>query len=111
MVHSNQWLAQREGERFGVGDADQQCASEAWTIGDGDGVEVAEGDCGLSERGANNGNDVAQVFAGGELGDDPAKLGVGRDLRGDYIGQRLASVADNGRGGLVAGAFNPENQP
>ena len=72
-----------EGQGLGVGDADEQRAGEAGAGGDGDGVEIGEGDAGLGQRGADDGNDGAQVLAAGQLGHDAAVAGVGGDLRGD----------------------------
>src|SRR5712671_1821896 len=73
VVDGDQRLVEAEGEGFGVGDADQQCAGETGAFGDGNGVEVGEGDwmaggsAGAGHRLADDGNDVAEVFAGGEL--------------------------------------------
>ena len=75
-----------EGEGFGVGDTDEECARETGTAGDGDGVEVIKGDVGLGQGGANNGNDGAEMLAGGQLGDDAAVTGVGGDLRRNHGG-------------------------
>jgi len=40
---------------FGVGDANEERSGEAGTAGDGDGVEVGEGDVGLGQGGAHDG--------------------------------------------------------
>ena len=100
----------REGEGLGVGDADQQRSGEAGAGGDGDGVEIGEGDVGLSERGADDGNDGAEMLAAGQLGNDAAVAGVGGDLRGDDGGERARAALDDGRGGLVAGGFDAEDE-
>ncbi len=70
-----------EGESLGVGDANEQRAGQAWTGGDGDGIEVVEGDAGLLDGGADHGNDGAKMFAAGQFGDYSAIAGVGCDLR------------------------------
>src|SRR3981189_3450135 len=44
VVDGDQRLIEAEGEGFGVGDTDQQCACEAGAFGDGNGVQVGEGD-------------------------------------------------------------------
>jgi len=49
--------------------------------------------------------DGAEVLAGGQFGDYAAVVGVD-ELRGDYVGEGFATVADYGSGGLVAGAFD-----
>ena len=91
VIDGDQGLIEAEGEGFGVGDADQQCASEAGAFGDGNGVEVGEGDwiAGRSASArhgfADDGNDVAEVLAGGEFRDDAAVVCVERHLRGDDV--------------------------
>ena len=99
-----------EGEGLGVGDADEQRPGEAGTGGDGDGVEIGEGDAGLGQRGADDGNDGAEMLAAGQLGNDAAVAGVGGDLRGDGGGKRARAALDDGRGGLVAGGFDAEDE-
>jgi len=58
---------------------------------------------------ADDGDDGAKVFAGGELGDDAAVVAVD-ELRGDDVREDLVAIADDGRRGLVAGAFNTEDE-
>jgi len=57
MVDGDERQTLCEGEGFGVGDADEQCSGQAGTGGDGDGVEIGEGDVGLGQRGADDGDD------------------------------------------------------
>ena len=99
-----------EGESFGVGDADQQRSGEAGTVGYGDGVEVGEGDAGLGESGADDGDDGAEMLAGGQLGDDAAVTGMGGDLGGDDGGERAGAALDDGGGSLVARGFDGEDE-
>ena len=58
---------------------------------------------------ADDGNNGAEVFAGGQLGDDAAVVGVD-ELRGDDIGEDFGAVAYDRSGGLVAGAFDAEDE-
>ena len=99
-----------EGERLGVGDADEQRSGESGAGGDGDGVEIGEGDAGLGQRGADHGNDGAKMLAAGQLRHHAAVARVGRDLRGDDGGKRARAALDDGRGGLVAGGFDAEDE-
>jgi hypothetical protein len=108
MIDGDERLAGGECERPGVGDADEEGTGEAGTFGDGDGVEIGEASVCLRECGADYGYDVAEMLAGGEFGDDAAVIGVERDLRGDYAGEDFAGSADDGGGGLVAGAFDAQ---
>ncbi len=111
VVDGDEGLVEAEGEGFGVGDADEEGAGEAGAVGDGDGVEVAAvGDAGSAHGGADDGDDVAEVLAGGEFGDDAAVVGVDGDLRGDDVREDFAAGADDGGGGLVAGAFDAEDE-
>jgi len=110
VVHGDERLVEGVGERFGVADADEQGSSEAGTGGDGDGVEVGEGGVSLTQGGADDRNDVAQVLAGGEFGDDSAIGGVDGDLRSDDARECFGSAAHDGGGGFVAGAFDAEDE-
>jgi poly(A) polymerase len=116
VVDGDQRLVEAEAEGLGVGDADQQRACQARAFGDGDGVEVGEGDwmagrsAGAGHSFANDGNDVAEMFAGGELGHDAAVVGVERHLRGYDVRERGGAGTNNSGGSLVAGAFDAENQ-
>ena len=64
----------------------------------------------LGHGGVDDGDDVAQVLARGEFGDNAAVVGVERDLRRDDVGEDLAAAAHHRRGGLIAGTFNAENK-
>ena len=99
-----------EGESFGVGDADEQRSGEAGAAGDGDGVEIGEGQVRFSERGADHGNDGAEMLAAGQLRNDAAVARVGGDLRRDNRGNCARAALDDGRGGLVARGFNAEDE-
>lgn len=99
-----------EGQGFGVGDADEEGTGEAGTGGDSDGVEVVEGDVGLGEGGADDGDDSAEVFAAGEFRDDSAIAGVGGDLGSDGGGEGAGTALDDGGGGLVAGGLDGEDE-
>jgi len=58
---------------------------------------------------ANDGDDGAEVFAGGEFRDDAAVVGVD-ELAGDDVREYLGAAAHDRRRGLVAGAFDAENE-
>ena len=79
MINGDEGKVVGESEGFGVGDADEQCTSEARARSDGNGIEIGEVNVGFSKRGADNGNDGAKVLAAGELGHDAAVERVGRD--------------------------------
>ncbi len=110
VVDGDERLAEREGQGLGVGDADEQSAGEAGAFGDGDGVEVVHGDAGFGDGFAHDGDDVAQVLARGEFGHHAAVDGVHLHLRGDDVREHLGAGAHDGGCGLVAGAFDAEDQ-
>ena len=110
MVHGEERLAQREGESFAVGEANEQGADEARALSDGDGVEIVQGDVRLVDGFADDWDDLAEMFAGGKFGDDPAVFAVNFDLGRDHAGEDAFAVGDDGGGGFVAGGFDAENE-
>jgi len=109
MVDGDEGQVVGEGESFGVGDADQKRSRETGTAGDRDGVEICEGDVGLGESGADNGNDGAEMLAACQFGDNASIAGVGGDLGSDDGAEGARAALDNGGGGLVAGGFDGED--
>lgn len=106
VIDGDERFVQSGGESLCIGDADKECAGEAGALGDGDGVYVGELQIGLREGFADYGDDLAEVFAGGEFGDDAAVFLVDVDLRGDDVGKDVEAVGDDGGGGFVAGGFD-----
>ena len=110
MVDGDERDVLRVGQGLGIGDADEERAGEAGTAGDGDGVEIVEGDVGLGQSGADDRDDGAEMLAAGQLGNHSAITGVGGDLRGDNRGESAGATLHDGGGGLVAGGFDGEDQ-
>ena len=111
VVDAEQGFSEAKGEGLGVGDADEQGAGETGASGDSDGVEILEVDAGLGDGGAGDGDDVAEVLAGGKLGDDAAVGAVEGDLAGDHARKGFGAVAHDGGGGLVTGALDARMRP
>ena len=109
MVDGDEGKVVGEGEGFGVGDADEEGSSKARTAGDGNGVEAGKGDAGIRQRGADDGNDGAEMLAGGQFWNDSAITGVGGDLGGNDGAEGASTALDDGGGGLVAGRFDGED--
>ena len=65
---------------------------------------------GLGEGGADDGDDGAEVFAAGELGNDSTIACVGCDLGGDSGGESAGALLDDGGGGLITGGFDGEDE-
>ncbi len=110
VVDRNQGLVERKGQPFGVQDADQQRARQSWAFSYGDGIKLVERDAGLFERGAHHGDDILQMLPRGQLRHHAAIARMGAYLRCHHIGQHARTRLDHGCRGLVAGAFNAENQ-
>lgn len=115
VVDGKEWFAESEGEAFGVGDADKEGTCEAGAAGNSDGVEILKAEAGerfggFGDGGADDGDDVAEVLAGGELRDDAAVVGVEGDLAGDDVREGFGAVANDSGGGLVAGGLDAEDQ-
>ena len=62
---------------------------------------------GFGQRRADNGNDIAQVFAGGEFRDDAAVFAMNFDLGGDDAGEHAFATSDDRGRGFIAGRFDP----
>jgi hypothetical protein len=109
VVDGDERFVECGGESFGVGDADEKCADEAGALGDGDSVKVVVGEVSLGERFADYRDNLAEVFARSQFGDDAAVFLVNIDLRGDHVGEDVEAVGDDGGGGFVAGGFDGED--
>src|SRR5450631_1731818 len=103
MVHGDKGDVLRVGEGLGVGNADQKRTCESGAGSDGDRVQIGKGDVGLNEGGAHYGDDSAEMFAAGQLGDNSAIAGVGGDLGSDGRGESAGTALDHRGGGFVAG--------
>src|SRR5258706_4585041 len=109
VVHADQRFGQGPGEGLGGGYADEETADQAGAVSDGDGVDVIDiAVCG-GQRLAQDGEDVFDVGAAGDLGDYASVLGVEFDLAGDDVGAHDAAVFDDGCAGFVAGGFDAED--
>ncbi len=82
MIDGDERLAEREGQRLGVGDSDQQCARQSGAFGDCDCVQIGEADPGFIQRRADHGNDIAQMFARSQFRNHTTIRRVNFDLRG-----------------------------
>ena len=109
MMHAHKRLLRRKSEGFGLRNADQQRADQAGPIGDRDRVDLFEAGPGFSQRRLDHRIDGFDMHAGSQLRDDPAVERMPLDLRGDDIAADHPAVRDNGRRGLIAGAFDCQN--
>ena len=105
-----------EGQAFGVGDglgrvhAHHQRPGESRPMGYAHRVEVVERDVRVRQRPLDDGDDLEQVLAGGDLRHDAAVAGVDVYLRGDGVGEDARAVGHDGRRRLVAGGLDAEDE-
>jgi len=97
------------GEGFCGGGADEEGADESGTVGDGDGMDVVEGEVRVGECGGEDGDEGFEMGATGDFGDDATETGVKGFGRGDGGGALVDAIGDDGGGGLVAGGFDAED--
>jgi hypothetical protein len=110
VVDADERLAERVSHRLGVGQPDEQRADEARPLRHGHAVNLLPADARALERLRDHQADLVEVLARGDLGHDPAVLLVQVNLRRDDRREHLPPVAHDGRGRLVARAFDSENQ-
>ena len=65
VIHGNQWKMIRKSESLGVCDAHQKRSGKSRARGDSDGTEIGERKVRLGQRGANHGNQGAEMLAAG----------------------------------------------
>ena len=109
VVDGNEGQVGGEGQGLGVGNADEERTGESGTAGHRNGVEAGKRDARVAKRGADHGNNGAEMLAAGKLGDDSAVTGMGGDLRGDNGAERVRAALNNGSGGLVAGRLDSQD--
>ena len=109
VVGGDEGEAAREGDAAGGVEADDERAGEAGAGGGRDGVDAVPAGLGVGQRLADDGDERAQVLAGGDLRDDAAGGGVQLLLGGDDVRGGAAAVDDDGGGGLVAGGLDGED--
>jgi len=109
VVHPAEGLPPGVGERLGEAKAHQQRADEPRPRGHGDTVDGVAPRGGVRQGLLHHGDNGSQVLAGGELGHHPAVGGVDLHLGGDHVSEQPRGGVVDGRGGLVAGALDPQN--
>ena len=109
MVHGDQRFVEREGERLGIADADQQSARQSRTLRDRDGIDGLISLSGFGQCCAHHRNDRAQVLARGQFRNHSAIRLVRRDLRSHYVRQNPLPRTDHGRARLITGALDAED--
>ena len=107
MVHHHDRDVQRQAHGLGEGGAHQERTEQARAAGEGDRRQVGRLHARPGEGFADHRDDVEFVGPGRQLRNHPAE-GAVDVLAGNHVGQQ-PTVADDGRGGVVAGGFYAEN--
>ena len=109
VIDGHERFAEFGGQDPAVRHSHQERTDEAGALGHADGIDVREIEARLEKRFADDGNDLAQVFARGEFGNHAAVLAVNIELRGDDARQNIAAIHDDGGGGLVTRRLDSKN--
>src|SRR5579885_247494 len=108
VVHPQERQVIGQRERLAHRQTYQQRARQTGTIGRGDGVDILPAAMRLLHRGFDNRQDRRQLLARGHLWYHAAITIVNLDLRGNDIREQIATILDDRRARLIAGAFNTE---
>ncbi len=109
MIHGDQRLVEREGQRLGVADADQQGAGQARSLSYRQRIDRLISLPGIVKRFADYRHNRLQVLARSQFRDNSAIRLVRGDLREHHVRNQFLARAHNRRRGFVAGAFNAKN--
>ncbi len=83
VVHTDQRFVQRKGHRLRIRNANEQRTNKPRSNRDRDTIDQLSANFGLGKSLFNNGNDLVEMLARGELGHDAAKAFVSFNLRRD----------------------------
>ena len=110
MIHRNQRQTAGEGQAFRQIDADKKTAGQAWSVGDGDGIQLAHmRHRGIRQRVLDDCLNRENVLTAGDFRVDAAETPVKLNLAGNPVAEDMAAVRhDRGRG-LIAARFDREN--
>lgn len=89
--------------------ADKKGADEAWSMSDGNGVNVGPIELSVSEGLVKDGVDGFDMGASGNLGNNATVGGMNIDLRNDDVGKNAVAIFDDGRCGFVTRTLNSKN--
>ena len=109
MIHRDQRLVERKGQRLGIADADQQRSGKSRPLGDGHRVDRLVSLSRIGQRLADDRHDRPQMLARRQLRHHSAVRLVRGDLREHYVGNDLLARAHHRRRSLVARALDAED--
>ena len=109
VIDGDQRFIERESQRLGVSDSDQQGAGQPRPLGHGQGVNGLISLSGVSQCFANHRHNRLQMLARSQLRHHAAIGLVGGDLRKHHVRDDFFSRIHDRCSRLIAGAFNAEN--
>ncbi len=99
-----------DGGTLGEAGADQQPADESGAGGGGDGGEVVVAKPGLSQRRRDQSGQGSEMRAGGDFRHHAAERRMVGELAQHQLRHDPSIRGQDGGGGLIAGALDPENR-
>lgn len=99
----------KNGGSAGSEGADKKGADEAWSMSDGNGVNVGPIELSVSKGLVKDGVDGFDMGASGDLGNNATVGGMNIDLRNDDVGKNAVAIFDDGRCGFVTRTLNSKN--
>lgn len=106
MVSGVKGFVVENGEGAGGESADKEGAEEAWSVGDGDSVDIVPGAVCIFQSLIDNRENSFEMRAGGDFWDDASVFGKNIDLGDNDITQNFSTVLYNRGGGFVAAGFD-----
>ena len=110
VVYRHRRDAERGGQAFGKGGADEQRASQAWPLRIGHGVDLRELAAAVAQYLAQQRNGTSNVVARSEFRDNAAVFAVHQDLRMQRVCEQCGIGVVERHARFVAGRFNSKNQ-
>lgn len=99
----------KNGGSAGSEGADKKGTDEAWSMSDGNGVNVGPIELSVSKGLVKDGVDGFDMGASGDLGNNATVGGMNIDLRNDDVGKNAVAIFDDGRCGFVTRTLNSKN--
>ena len=109
MMGRVKWNVVKNGGSASSEGADKKGADEAWSMSDGNGVNVGPIELSVSEGLVKDGVDGFDMGASGNLGNNATVGGMNIDLRNDDVGKNAVAIFDDGRCGFVTRTLNSKN--
>ena len=108
MVDADQRHVQRQCQRFGCHDANDQRSGQPRCIGHRHGIQLSQLEARALHRFVNHRQDALDMSPRGQLGHDTPVALVQFVLRSHNFGEHFATIVDNRSSRLIAGGFDQQ---